>query len=173
MKTTDEHVVEQGPLAVPPWRDEPLRGTAKASGLAGSLSGLAEAQPLRAAASPSRTPVENWWTPERVRLFLARYREMAEVLDGYGRDCGRLYKGSLPDGTTEPLWISLVHIKADLDRAMAALPARQRQVARMYWVEGYDQWDIAAECGTSQQRASSMVGAALQTVTGFLGVGVV
>ena len=132
----------------------------------------------RPVALPAGTPAlddsaETWWTSRRVRIFLDLYQQIAEVLDGYGRDCGRFFTGAMCAASGEAAWAELLHARADLDQAMAALPPRQRQVARMHWVEGYDQCEIAAECRISQQRASAALSAGLRRIEKFLGVGVV
>ena len=99
-------------------------------------------------------PVENWWTPGRVRRLLSVYPQLKEA--AY-LDCridapdGETARGGMPSQQPRlvPRTIDLVMMKADLDVAIARLPVHLRLVALAYWVHGYcDVRSVARILGT-------------------------
>ena len=96
----------------------------------------------RERSTEQQQPVENWWTPGRVRRLLSVYPQLEEA--AY-LDCridapdGDSTSGGMPSQQPRlvPRTIDLVMIKADLDVAIACLPVHLRLVALAYWVRGY------------------------------------
>ena len=104
-------------------------------------------------------PVENWWTPGRVRRLLSVYPQLKEA--AY-LDCridapdGETARGGMPSQQPRlvPRTIDLVMMKADLDVAIARLPVHLRLVALAYYVEGMQ--DVLA--------VAKMLGKSVRTV---------
>ena len=109
------------------------------------------------------SPVDNWWTPTRVRALLARYPELALCADGLRAVAYQPFEshGSPPG---EGRFCSALQCKADLDRAIAHLPARLRRVAVVYWCEAGDAVNIAHDLRRSERQAWALVGQAEQAI---------
>jgi len=87
-------------------------------------------------------PVENWWTPGRVRRLLSVYPQLKEAayldcrIDAPDGDSGTNV-GSSRQPRLLPRTLDCAMMKADLDMAIARLPMHLRMVALVYWVRGY------------------------------------
>lgn len=108
-------------------------------------------------------PVDNWWTPARVRAMLARYPELCACLDGLRATNLQPYEshGSPPG---EGRFCHALHCKADLDRAIASLPPRLRKVAVLRWQEEADPLNIGRELRVRERQAWYLVSEAQEAI---------
>lgn len=109
-------------------------------------------------------PIQNWWTPERVRVMLSRYGLLAEAIDGLRAQDFLPYEsfGSPPGEATFGF---AVQTKADLDRAIAALDPRLRRVAELRWQQQWDPLEVGDEVGVRERKAWYLVADARDEIT--------
>ncbi len=116
-------------------------------------------------------PEPDWWAEEhagetdpqtcaefRVRWWLERYPQLATALyydcsiDASEQQCG----ASLHSARTPPdaRWVSLVCIKADLDRCIDKLPKRLAVIIALHYAYEYPDAEIAAMIKVSRPRVT-------------------
>ena len=109
-------------------------------------------------------PVENWWTPTRVRAMLQRYPTLCQALDGLRATCLQPYE-SHTSPPSEARFADALQRKADLDRAIASLPPRLRRVAEVYWQQEGDAVNIAHEERITERHSWRLVADAEEALT--------
>ena len=99
----------------------------------------------------SDRPVDNWWTPARVRAMLARYPALCQCLDGLRATNLQPYE-SHANTPNEARFCDALQRKADLDRAIGQAAGRKGQAVHLRYRDEADEVNLEHDWRLSERQ---------------------